>query len=275
MRGRTCVVTGATGGIGKEIARGLARAGATVVVAARDPEKGASAVREIGAGAVFERVDLSSQRSIRDFAARVAREHPRLDALVNNAGVWLSERRETCDGIEATWATNVLGYFLLTNLLLPPLEASGAGRVVNVASTAAGGLDLDDVEFARRPYNGVAAYAQSKQANRMLTWALAARQRGRGVTANALHPGVVDSEISRGGGAFRAIASVYFRTIGVSPEKGADTAVWLASSDDVAGATSKFWVRRKERRCRFRDEAATARLWSLCEAMTSGVGSPR
>ncbi len=206
LSGKTCLVTGASAGIGKAAAAELARLGARVVMAVRDPEKGERARREIlgatgRADVELAIVDLASQATIRAFAAELARRFPSLDVLVNNAGVWIEPQGESPDGIELTWATNVLGYHLVTELLLPLLRRAPRARIVNVASQLAGGLELDDVQFERRPYEGRAAYAQSKQADRMLTWALARRLAGTGVTANAMHPGFVATEIfGKGGG---------------------------------------------------------------------------
>ena len=137
--------------------------------------------------------------------------------LVNNAGTWLTRREETDEGIERTWATNMLGYFLLTEALRPLLARSAPARVVNVASELAHDLDLSDVEFERRPYEGVTAYAQSKQANRMWTWALARRLEGTGVTANAMHPGGVNTPLFRKGGGWKSLAAR-----GLRPRDGED-----------------------------------------------------
>lgn len=275
MLGRVCVVTGANAGIGKEIARGLALKRATVIVAARNAEKGRAAAEEISDDTAnpavsFLQVDVSSKRSIRAFGDELAKKHDTLHVLVNNAGVWLGDRQTNEDGVEMTWATNVLGYFLVTKVLSPLLEASAPSRIVNVASNNAKGLDLSDAEYKRRKYDGVAAYAQSKQADRMLTWAFADRLKAKRVTANALHPGVVASEIAKGGtGVIGGAARVFFRIAGVSTERGADTAVWLASSRALETDTSGYYVKRKETRCRFRDEAETEKLWALCEEMTA------
>lgn len=275
LSGRVCLVTGASSGIGKVAASELARLGATVVLACRNAEKAEAVRREIVQATRNERteveiVDLALQRSIRDFASRFLARHAALHVLVNNAGVWLSRRTETAEGIETTWATNQLGYFLATQLLLPALRAGAPSRIVNVASNLAKGLDLDDVEFRRRRFDGRDAYAQTKQANRMWTRALARRLEGARVTANAMHPGFVATELfSKGAGlvglAARAAAAVSAR----SPEEGADTVVWLAASPEVAGAHGRYWKDRREIPCRFRDVAAQEALWALCERMTA------
>jgi retinol dehydrogenase-12 len=273
LSGKTCVVTGASAGIGLAAARELARLGARVVLAVRSAQRGEAARRaimaETGREAVeLALVDLASQASIRAFARDVQARHPRVDVLVNNAGVWLNRRRLSADGIELTWATNVLGYLLATEALLPSLGAAPRARVVNVASQLAGGLDLSDVQYARRAYVGRAAYAQSKQADRMLSWALARRLAPRGITVNALHPGFVATEIfAKGGGLVGMAAALYSKLRARRPEAGADTAVYLAASPEVEGRSGLFWVDRQERHCRFRDEAAEEALYALCQGM--------
>lgn len=260
-----CLVTGANSGIGFEIARGLARTGARVVLACRDPIKGEAARKKIaedtGNPAVdLLIVDLASQRSIRSAAQDLSSAHPALDVLVNNAGVAAPSRRESPDGIELTFATNVLGYYRLTVLLLDSLRRAPAARIVNVASKMAYGLDLDDVEFKRRRYDISTAYAQSKQADRMLTWFLARQLDGASVTANAMHPGAVNTAL------LHALAPG-FR--GVSPAQGADTALWLATSPDLKKVSGRFWSDRREQPCQFRSERDERTLWSLCERMTA------
>ncbi len=275
LDGRVCLVTGASSGIGKEIARGLARAGARVIMAVRDVARGEAAREDIARGTSHERLELaqadfSDQSSVRRFAADVAARAPSLHVLVNNAGIWSSRKRLTADGIELTWATNMLGYFLTTELLRPLLLAGAPSRVVTVASELAQGLDLDDVGFDRRAYDGVDAYAQSKQANRMWTWSLSRRLEGTGVTANALHPGSVATGIfGKGGGLKGALAGFGMRVAGRKPAEGADTAVWLASAAQVEGVGGRFWVDRRERACRFRDEPGEERLFALCARMTA------
>ena len=274
MLGKVCVVTGANAGIGKEIARGLALKRATVIVAARNEERGRAAVEEISDDTAnphvaFLHVDVSSRASVRAFADAFGAKHDKLDVLVNNAGVWLDTKQESVDGVEMTWATNVLGYFLVTRLLQPHLEAAAPSRVVNVASNHAKGLDLGDVEYTRRKYAGLAAYAQSKMADRMLSWAFADRLRKKNVTVNALHPGIVASEIVQDGkSAFGVLARAFYKVGGISPVRGADTAVWLASSRGMSEQTGGYYVRRKEKRCPFRDETEIEKLWEVCEKMT-------
>lgn len=271
---RTALVTGGSAGIGLEIARGLAEAGYRTILAVRSLDRGERAALDIATTTRATRpevleVDFSSLRSIRAFASAFLRGHESLDVLVNNAGTWSSSRRETADGIELVWATNQLGYFLTTELLRPALVKAGQARVVSVASELARDLDLDDVEFKRRRYSGVAAYGQSKQANRMWTRALARRFAGTGVTANSLHPGGVATGLfGKGGGVLGKLAGALVSIIGRTPKEGADTALWLATAEEVAGRTGRFYTDRKERRCRFTDEAAEEKLWALCAGMT-------
>jgi NAD(P)-dependent dehydrogenase (short-subunit alcohol dehydrogenase family) len=259
-----CLVTGANTGIGLEIARGLARKGSRVVLACRDQAKGEDARNTIASetrNSDIELliVDLASQQSIRSAVQEFSRKHDALDVLVNNAGTSALKRRESPDGVELTFATNVLGYHLLTGQLLELLRRAPAARVVNIASMMAYGLDLNDVNFKRRRYDASTAYAQSKQADRMLTWALARRLEGTSVTANALHPGVVNTAL------LRALAPGFS---GITPAEGADTAIWLATSPEVAGVSGRLWVKRRETPCEFRGRENEEALWSLCDRMT-------
>jgi retinol dehydrogenase-14 len=273
LSGKTCLVTGASSGVGRAAAGALAGLGARVLMAVRDPEKGERVRREIvgaswGPELDVLRVDLARQDSIRTFARDVLARYPKIDVVVNNAGTWSERKKKSPDGIELTWATNVLGGFLLTNLVLPAVRAAGRARVINVASRLARGLDLSDVQFERRRYTGQAAYAQSKQANRMLTWALARRLAGSEVTANALTPGFVATGIfAQGGGPLGLALWLYSRVAAKKPAEGADTLVWLAASPEVEERTGLFWAHRQEQDCRFRDEAAEEELWRLCERM--------
>jgi NAD(P)-dependent dehydrogenase (short-subunit alcohol dehydrogenase family) len=273
VQGKVVLVTGPTAGIGREIVLALARQGAELVLGSRDLERGRRTAEELrtlpGAGRVdVMQVDTSSQRSIRDFAKAFRAARPRLDVLVNNAGISQSERKTSVDGLELTFATNVLGYFLLTNELLPVLRASAPARIVNVASAFASDLDLDDLQFERRPFDGMKAYAQTKACNRLWTWALARRLAGTRVTANAMTPGFVPgTELSRD--MPPSIRAMFSARGGRTAAEGADTAVWLASSPDVDGVTGKFFADRRERPCEFRNEADEDRLWSICERLTA------
>jgi NAD(P)-dependent dehydrogenase (short-subunit alcohol dehydrogenase family) len=278
LSGKLAVVTGASSGIGKEIALGLAAQGAALVLACRDLAKAQGARAEIlrawpQASVELRQVDLASLASVRAFAKAFLSSHPRLEILVNNAGGWTSRAETSPEGIELTWATNVLGPQLLTQLLLPALKAAGKARIVNVASTAAGGLQLQDIEFKSRPYAGMTAYSQTKQANRMLTWALARQLQGSGVTANAMSPGLVRTALNRNAqGPIALVFKLLVPLMGKSPAQGADTALWLASSPDLEGVSDKFWEDRKEKACKFRaDAAAIESLAALCEQRIAAV----
>jgi NAD(P)-dependent dehydrogenase (short-subunit alcohol dehydrogenase family) len=266
LRRPLCLVTGANTGIGFEVARGLARKGCRAVLACRDRAKGEAARNNITSEICDSDIEtlvvvLASQSSIRSAAQEFSRKHDVLDVLVNNAGMTSPKRRESPEGIELTFATNVLGYHLLTGQLIELLRRAPAARVINTASMMAYGLDLDDVNFKRRRYDASTAYAQSKQADRMLTWALARRLAGTSVTANALHPGVVNTAL------LRAFAPGYS---GITAAEGADTTVWLATSPEMAGVSGRFWVRCREIPCEFRGRENEEALWSLCDRMTAG-----
>src|SRR5271155_4595310 len=203
MSGKTCIVTGANSGIGKETALGLAQMGARVVMVCRNAEKGEAALEEVRRESGSSQVDLliadmSSQASVRALADQIQRKYPRLDVLVNNAGGSASAATLSVDGIEMTLATNHLGPALLTLLLLDLLKASAPSRIVNVSSSEAQSparLEMDDLQFQRRKYSATAAYAQSKLLMNTFTFELARRLAGTGVTANCLHPGVVATNI--------------------------------------------------------------------------------
>jgi len=273
LRGKICVVTGASSGIGKEIARNFCRMGATVVIGCRDRTRGDEICRTIAAvrgRAEFEFVDVSRPTSIRAFAASIMRRHSQVHVLVNNAGIWSRQRLETPDGFEMTWATNVLGYHVTATSLLPVLRAGAPSRIVYVASTFVLGVDTADPEFRRKPYRGIAAYRQSKAADRMLAWALARRLAGSGVTANAVHPGGVNTGIYRDArGWSGALIRAWVRSTKLSPEQGADAPTWIAVAPSLQGVTGKFFAGRKETRCHLRDEYREERLWRICEDMSS------
>ena len=266
------LVTGPTSGIGLQVARDLAAQGARLVLACRDVAKGESVAAELrgsgAADAIVKPFDAASAPSIEALARSCATDVARIDVLVNNAGVARAQRHETSDGFELTFATNVLGYHRLSLALLEQLRASAPARIVNVASTFAGDLDLDDLQFQTRPYDELRAYAQSKACNRLLTWALARRLEATGVTANAMAPGFVPATgLSRG--LSPQLRRAYAGRTGRSLEEGADTAVWLAASPEVSGMTDRFFVDRKEQACPFRSPEQEERLWALCETMTA------
>jgi NAD(P)-dependent dehydrogenase (short-subunit alcohol dehydrogenase family) len=272
IQNKRVVITGATSGIGKDVAIRLADQGAHVVLACRDPRRGQKVADAINARVWAERaavmtLDTSDQRSIRAFARAYRDSYGFLDVLVNNAGVLLAGPRQTrSDGVELTFATNVLGYYAVTIELLHALKRGAPSRVVNVASTFASDVDLDDLQFERRPYDGMTAYAQSKACDRMVTWAFARRLKRDSITVNAMAPGLVlGTELYRhlSPEALRGLEELGGRTV---PE-GAETAVWLASSPDVEGVTDAFFELGQEVPCQFRDEIAEERLWQACEQL--------
>jgi NAD(P)-dependent dehydrogenase (short-subunit alcohol dehydrogenase family) len=277
MRGKTCLVTGATSGIGVVTAGSLARRGASLILVGRDQGRCDEAVerirRESGNPAVEAVVaDLSVQDEVRRLAAEVREKHPRLDVLVNNAGAMFAPRVESRDGIEMTWALDHLAYFLLTNLLLDTLKVSAPSRIVNVASDAhrmAQGINFDDPEGKTR-YKPFQAYAQSKLANILFTYELARRLEGSGVTANTLHPGFVATRFAEKKGALFTAMKLLARVMAISPDAGARTTVYLAASPEVEGVSGKYYVKEKPAVSSraSHDAEAARRLWRLSAQMT-------
>ena len=268
ISGKRVLITGPTSGIGRQIAIELGGLGAHLVLACRNEAKGRDVAREIAgnrhAGSVeIIHVDVSSQQSVQTFVAEFVAHHPPIDVLVNNAGTVQGERRESADGNELTFATNVLGYHRVTSGVLDHFNTGGASRIVVVASAFAGDVDLADLEFRRRPYDGLLAYRQSKACDRLWSWALARRLEPRGITVNAMTPGwVPDTELSRN--LLPEVRQARARP-GRTVAQGADTAVWLAASADVAGVTGRFFADRREIPCEFRDHDAEETLWRICE----------
>lgn len=276
LRGKVAIVTGATGGIGKEIARGLVRLGATVVIGGRSREKTDAVVAELRgearAPAAVEAglVDVSSLASVRAFAREIAARHPAVHVLVNNAGAWFTDRRETSEGHELTWATNVLGPYLLTKLLAEPMRAAKGARVVNVVSELASSFDASDLEWKARKFDGFKVYAQSKQALRMVTWIQAAALEKDPITVNAAAPGFVKSDFNQNARGFvPTMINLFASVMGVSPAEGADTPLWAAASREMAGKTACYVDKRKILDGKFRDPAALDDLERRLAAMTS------
>ncbi len=271
MQGKICMVTGANSGIGKATALGLAQMGATVVMACRDRARGEAAQSEIktksGNNAVdLLLADLSSQQSIRQLVENYKQRYAQLHVLINNAGVFRLRRRATVDGLEMTFAVNYLAPFLLTNLLLDVLKASAPARIVSVSSGAheAGYIKMDDLQAEKR-YRPMRAYGQSKLALVLFTYELARRLEGTGVTANCLHPGFVATNIGQGGlgPVGRTVAKFILSFLGISPEEGAKTSIYLASSPDVERVTGKYFVKSmpKESAPITYDESLQRQLW--------------
>jgi NAD(P)-dependent dehydrogenase (short-subunit alcohol dehydrogenase family) len=281
MTGKTVVVTGGNSGIGRSTAVALAGAGARVLITARDHGRADAAVDEIkrrsGSASVEHVVfDLSSLASVRSGAAEILARVDRIDVLVNNAGVVLSERRETVDGLETTFVVNHLGHFLLTDLVLDRIKTSAPSRIVNVASTAhrsaRRGLDFDDLQ-AERGYRGMQVYARSKLANIYFTTELARRLAGTGVTVNCVHPGTVATGYGRDGDA-RGVLAFGLKVIKpfiLTPDKGARTSVYVASSPELADVSGEYFVRcRPGRATRVaKDQEAAVRLWEASEKLVA------
>ena len=280
MTGKTCLVTGANSGIGKETALGLARAGARVVLVCRNQQKGEAALadirRETGSSALDLLIaDMSSLASVRALAAHVEQRYPRLDVLVNNAGAALWEHKLSAEGIEMTVAGNHLGPALLTMKLLERLKASAPARIVNVSSEAhrSARLDLNDLQYATRKYSGIGAYGQSKLLMNAFTFELARRLEGTGVTVNCLHPGVVSTNIWPTDAPLvaRAIMGL-MKPFMTNSKRGADVSLYLAMSPDVAGVNGKYFVKSKpvDSNRLSRDPNVIAAVWQWTEKMTAG-----
>ena len=277
MTGRVCVVTGATRGIGRATAEGLAELGATLVLVCRRREDGESVARELaGAHPIpppdVVPADLSSQRSIREAAEVVRARHSRIHVLVNNAGIIPKHRETTVDGLEVQFAVNHLAYFLITSLLLDPLIAGAPSRVVNVSSGAhqGGRLDLADLQSERR-YDPVRVYGRTKLANVLFTYELARRLRGTGVTANCLHPGVIATKLLADYMNLPLVGGAIARAFAASADQGSETTVNLAASPDVVGVTGRYFVGLRETRSSpaSYDEELQGRLWGESERLTA------
>jgi len=272
MNGKVCVVTGATSGIGRAAATALAGLGAQVVLVGRDRARAEAAAAELRGAAApprLEIADFTSMAQVRELAGRLtALEH--IDVLVNNAGLVAGRRRITADGFDETFAVNHLAPFLLTNLLLGKLTAAPA-RVITVTSDAhtAARLDLDDPQL-ERGWNSWRAYANSKLANILFTRELARRLDGTGATANCAHPGVVRTGFGRDAAMPLRLGLTIARPFLLSPQRGADTVVYLATSPEVSTATGGYYVKRQRREpsAAARDEDAARRLWRLSEELT-------
>jgi len=269
-QGKTCMVTGANSGIGKATARALAQMGATVVMVCRDRARGEAARREIittskNTAVDLLQADLSSQQSIRQLVEHFQQRYTHLHVLINNAGAAFPKRQESVDGVEMTLAVNYLAPFLLTHLLLDVLKASAPARVVNVSSNSheAGYIKLENLQ-SKNPYGSMKVYGQAKQAVVLFTYELARRLEGTGVTVNCLHPGFVATHFGQKdvGPAFRLLVKV-LGSFGTSPEKGAKTSIYLASSPKVEGVTGQYFVKSIPKRSAAisYDESLQRHLW--------------
>jgi NAD(P)-dependent dehydrogenase (short-subunit alcohol dehydrogenase family) len=280
MQGKTVVVTGATSGIGEVAAMKLAAMGARIVFVARDAGRAQATLAALervapGGRHRFLTADLSLMAEARRVGETIAASEPRVDVLVNNAGAMFSSRRITVEGLEMTFALNHMAYFALTQALRDRLVASAPARIVSTASAAHAGarIDFDDLQCARG-YNGQRAYRRSKLANILFTRELARRLAGTGVVANCLHPGFVASRFGDEAGGWLGWAfAAAKRFAAISPEKGSDTLVYLASSPEVAEVSGEYFVKRKSAKpsAAARDAAAGEILWDRSELFAERV----
>ena len=282
MQDKICLITGANAGIGQQTALELAQLGATVVIVARDPQRGETARAAIAAATGNTRVDLlqadfAVPDSIRAMTAAFAARYDRLDVLVNNAGVYLTGREETAEGLERTFAVNHLGYFMTTLLLWDRLLAAHSARVIVLSSNAhqQAKLNFDDLQNKRR-FAGFSAYSQSKLANLLFTYELDRRRGDAPITVNAVHPGFVASNFGRNnrglvGLAMTRIVPLFAKSVA----EGAATSVYLASSPEVAGVSGRYFsdCRAVKSAPQSYDRAAAERLWAVSEELT-GVRLP-
>ena len=276
MKDKTVIITGANKGIGKEAAKQIAKLGAKVYMACRSIDSANQAREEIvnetkNQNVFVRQLDLASVDSIINFSEQFKKEELKLDVLINNAGVMSQSKNITDNGVEMTFAINVLGHHLLTRLLVDLLKNSSPSRIINVSSDYAGGLDLNDINFDKRTYDITAAYKQSKQANRMLTRVWAKHLIERNIFVYSMTPGWVPNT-----GLFREQSTfnkVILKTAGFvagrTVEQGADTIVWLAASEKIPGSNGGFFNQRKEETCRFFNPADEKKLWDKCEGFLS------
>lgn len=278
LTGRVCVITGATRGIGRATAEGLANLGASLILICRRAEDGEEVAESITkSGGLRPEVvlgDLSSQASIRSAAAEIVGRHPRLHVLINNAGVLLRSRQVSADGHEMQLAVNHLAYFLLTNLLLDALKAGAPSRIVNVSSGAhqGGRIDFDALQSERR-YDPIRVYSMTKLANILFTHELARRLERTRVTVNAVHPGVIATRLLADYLDVPETGGSAAPTFGGNPERGAETSIYLAASPEVEGISGGYFVNRQEGRSSAAsyDDATARQLWDVSARLT-GLG---
>ena len=276
MENKVCVVTGANAGIGFETAKSLCAKGATTILVCRSEEKAKQAAADIkkeipDAKTDYAIADLSSQKQVRELAENIRSRYDKIDVLINNAGSWFSDFKLTEDQVERQWAINHLSPFLLTHLLLPALQKSPDPRVINVSSDSHfhGKIHFKDVSL-RNNYHGIRAYAQSKLANVLFTMEFNRRKTSDHISINAVQPGLVKTDIGlKHTISFHGLMWKIRRLTGVSPEKGAATSVYLASSEEVRGISGKYWdkCRQKPASKNANKEEDAARLWELSKEM--------
>lgn len=276
MTNKIALVTGATAGIGKETARGIAKTGAKVVLIGRSREKGETVVEELKRTTNNENIellvaDLSVMSEIRRCADEFKSKYDRLDILVNNAGAIFDERETTSDGFEKTFALNHISYFLLTNLLLDVIKQSQPARIVSVSSAAHfyGKIDFDNLQ-SEKSFGALATYSNSKLMNVLFTYELARRLKETNVTANCLHPGGVASNFGDNmSGIFSYIVWFFKNTFAISAEKGAETSIYLATSPEVEGVSRKYFDSKKDKKSLAisYDEELQKRFWDESEKL--------
>lgn len=279
LSAKTCIVAGGSGGIGKEIARSLARMGATVIVTSPGLDRADAARADIAASTQSLRVlamklDYSHRLSIKEFFDTFSERHERADVLIHASGWWSPQREQTTDAIEMTWMINVLGPHILNRLMTDKLKASAPSRVIHLAASAAGDLDIEDTEFDNRRFDGWTAYRQSQQAIRMLAWALAPRMSIHGINVHVCVPGSnVRTNLHRNArGLKRMSLGIKAKLFGASPAAAADGPTWLASNPDI-GASGKLWLGRKSTERKFKDAAKIQLLWDYIERQANGLMS--
>jgi NAD(P)-dependent dehydrogenase (short-subunit alcohol dehydrogenase family) len=275
MRGKTVVITGATSGIGQVAAEQLAAMGARLVLVARDKTRGEAALARLrnlkpGVAHSIHFADLSRLAEMKRVAAEIAAAEPRIDVLINNAGALFATRHVTEDGMVLTFALNHMSYFVLTQGLRERLLASSPARIVNTSSDAHKGkqIDFSDLQSANN-YKGFKVYGRSKLCNILYTSELARRLAGTGVTTNCLHPGFVATRFGDESGGMLSFGVRVAKYLAISPEKGAATIVYLASSDEVAQASGGYYYKCKKATPtkEARDDDAAKRLWQESERL--------
>ena len=271
LRGRICVVTGSTSGLGKETAVGLAKLGATLVLVCRDRERGERVRREIedrtgNRDTELAIADLSDPASIHDVAREIILRHPAVHVLVNQAGLVTNRREVTPGGLERMFAVNHLAYFALANRLRPALEAGAPSRIINVGGgiQAAGDIHFDDLQAERR-FGWFRQLAQSKLGNVLFTYEMARRLDGTGVTVNCVDPGGVRTSLGKNTGGLPRLLMSVFRPLFATAEAGAEPSIWLASAPELEGVTGRYFQKKKQAKSspRSYDEDLAARLWDV------------
>ncbi|MFT4595691.1 MAG: NAD(P)-dependent dehydrogenase (short-subunit alcohol dehydrogenase family), partial [Psychroserpens sp.] len=276
MKGKTVVITGGNAGIGKATAIALAKKGAEIVITSRSDDKAKAVIAEIKTASGNEvisyvLVDLSSQKSVRKVAEELKIKCPKIDVLINNAGCYVSDLQLNVDGLEMQFATNHIGHFLLTNLILDNVKAAGKARIINLSSIAHKStreLKLDDINYEKEEYGGWKAYSRSKYCNILFTKELAKRLEKDGITVNAVHPGGVRTEIAeKNANWYTKLGWLLGKPFMITLEKGAATSIHLASSPNAEGITGHYWVRSKQEWSNkpSQDETNWLALWKKSE----------